>query len=618
MEVPHGYATQNRLETSYRQVQEAENLKAMRINQLCTDLVAIKEKTLDPVTYVRYVVSSLFDNLDVDLCQLYYRNDRCHEDLTQRIGCLIGFDSNNFKTMLSSDELVEEFVDKFSRHAENSLADSHQAQASLYIWLLKAYLYHLLPVTQDAISYVKSLNWYRKNFLAQKKQKFTTPFRLLKDEVYSELARSYHESDLDDGNIYVRLFHFVELLLVNLTSLSITPSASQLVAVSVLIDYYMQFVLSDGQDKEVQSLKKKLKYNHQFAQVLVPFLKRNLVQSSIDSTFLLCFEILSNLLSPMPEIYQDEEKLKIFIEMSSFYFVDLLYIVVDKMKNANLEVLLNMNVLQIFTELFNNDFIRVLCALRVNATDFMEPIEEKLKSFVSMTSVVDLDESFSNRIHSIVHNWMPTEDESSKSRARLFLKTISDQLANPYCVYPPNKDREQRKTQDTTLNTTPAMNQAHNKTLERSIFYKSTVPDYVADPWTQMYHLTPKGIDQVLRREAQFDYTKYRYQLAAHSPSKWQFRPLYEYLSHVSVKWSRHPIVVYLKRLSKNEVLGPVASLALQPSSPIKGVPVYGKNLPRQPETINLRFLSYYPVMLIVLVILWKLFSAFLHVIYVL
>ncbi|CAD5211591.1 unnamed protein product [Bursaphelenchus xylophilus] len=623
MEIHPGYATQNRIETSYRQTHEVEALRVIHLNQLCTDLVAIKDKTMDPVAYVRYVMASLFDNLDVDLCQIGPRNDRSHEDLAQRLSCLIGFDSTSFKTIISSHELIEEFVDRFSRHAENSLADPRQANNSLYIWLLKGYLYHLLPTTPDAISYVKTANWFRKNYLAKKREKFTTPFRLLKDEVYSELARTFNESDLDEGNVYLRLFHFVELLLVNMTSLSITPTPAQLVSISVLVEYYVQFVLADGGDKDVQLLRNRLRLNHQFAQILAPFLKRNLAQSNIDNTFLMCFEIVANLLYPSPDICQNEEKLRIFVEMSTFYFVDLLHLIVEKMKNSNVEVLLTMNVLPMYTELFNAEFVRILCALRLNATEFLEPIEQKLKIFVTEPEEISPDDSISHRISSFMNTIIPSDDDCLKSRAKLFLKTISERLQSPYAVYPPDHTRSERQSAppEVSINSTAATSldqTAGNKTLERSIWMKNAVPDYITDPWTQMYHLTPKGIDQVIRREAQFDFSRFKNRLNLHRPSRWQCKPVYDYLSHLSVKLSRHPLVVKLKRLSKNEVVGPIVSLALQPASPVKGVPVYGKNIPRQPETINLRFFSYYPVLLIIILVIFKVFTAFLHTLRVL
>lgn len=42
-------------------------------------------------------MATLFDNVDVDLCSIYPKADRQTEDLTQKVSCLIGYDSPNFK-----------------------------------------------------------------------------------------------------------------------------------------------------------------------------------------------------------------------------------------------------------------------------------------------------------------------------------------------------------------------------------------------------------------------------------------------------------------------------------------------------------------------------------------
>lgn len=63
---------------------------------------------------------------------------------------------------------------------------------------------------------------------------------------------------------------------------------------------------------------------------------------------------------------------------------------------------------------------------------------------------------------------------------------------------------------------------------------------------------------------------------------------------------------MYLKHNAENEFVGPVIKLALQPASPIRGVPVYGKDIPRRPETINLKWLSYYPVIFFVILLFYN------------
>lgn len=121
-------------------------------------------------------------------------------------------------------------------------------------------------------------------------------------------------------------------------------------------------------------------------------------------------------------------------------------------------------------------------------------------------------------------------------------------------------------------------------------------------------------IGQVIHREAQFRFGAYREQLKpALARSSWQCGWLAELLSEHSLRLARHPLVLWLKHRAHNPVLGPLCRLALQPASPVRGVPVYGKNIRRRPETLNLRLLSYYPVLLGLLLLAYRLLSLLFH-----
>lgn len=97
---------------------------------------------------------------------------------------------------------------------------------------------------------------------------------------------------------------------------------------------------------------------------------------------------------------------------------------------------------------------------------------------------------------------LPSEDDSSKTKARHYLAQLKERLREPYAVYPPDEARRAlewsaastSQLQNTTLDST-----AGSAALEHSVAGARfpRTPDYVVDPWTQMYHLTPKGIDQV-------------------------------------------------------------------------------------------------------------------------
>ena len=65
--------------------------------QLCNQLISVRENCWQPLKYASLIVYSIFDNADMDLCSIVPRFDREHEELTQKISCLIGFDSPSFK-----------------------------------------------------------------------------------------------------------------------------------------------------------------------------------------------------------------------------------------------------------------------------------------------------------------------------------------------------------------------------------------------------------------------------------------------------------------------------------------------------------------------------------------
>lgn len=311
-------------------------------------------------------------------------------------------------------------MEYFTGHAENSTADLKTVEKSLYVWLLKGYLYHLLPVTEDALSYAKGANWFRKTMLVKKgNARFTTPFRLLKDDVYSELSRSFNETE-DDVSVFARLFRFVELLLVNFATLAVKPSACQLVAVFFLTEYYLNFLLADVGDREVCVFRAKLRSNQQIAHVMLPFLKKNFASLPIDSSFVTCFgkfpacldficsaEILSNFLWPGLEVYKNQEKLKLFLNMSTAHFVELLDVVVERIRNSSVDVLLRRSVIPIFCHLFSAEFIQTLCALRISSAAYLEVVADRLEQFlVSSESAVSVSESWP-QVNLVFSHWTP-------------------------------------------------------------------------------------------------------------------------------------------------------------------------------------------------------------------
>lgn len=66
-----------------------------------------------------------------------------------------------------------------------------------------------------------------------------------------------------------------------------------------------------------------------------------------------------------------------------------------------MEMLLEMGVLKQFTELFNSDFIRILCSVQTNASDFLEPVEAKLHDFLVRNQSV-VSDKVDNDINKVI------------------------------------------------------------------------------------------------------------------------------------------------------------------------------------------------------------------------
>jgi hypothetical protein len=84
---------------------------------------------------------------------------------------------------------------------------------------------------------------------------------------------------------------------------------------------------------------------------------------------------------------------------------------------------------------------------------------------------------------------------------------------------------------------------------------------------------------------------------------------LAEKLNRIALGLVNHPFVRHLRRVSNNPAVGPVIRPLMIPRSPPRDVPIYAKNIPRHLETINLRIFASYPLLLVILYLIWKFVS---------
>ncbi|KAI6202800.1 hypothetical protein M3Y94_00482300 [Aphelenchoides besseyi] len=573
--------------------------------QLCNGFINERDANYgDPLNFASSLICSLLDNANLDLCAIVPRYDREHEEATQKISCLLGFDSPTFKVRSFNlyslmNDYSKHFLEYFTEHAQLSPVPIPVAGSSLYIWLLKQYLQHLLPLNDDDFAFVRSTHGNREQETSKKptKEKVRTPFRLLRENVFANTADSM-DSSYSFGTTYIRLFRFVELLVTNYATTSIKPSPAQIVSLKRTFD----FLLAETGDHELEKFKSKLRANRQFPQVMYAYFKEMLSNLSLDQTFVCCFDILITLLYPGDSVFGNNNKLKIFKRFATEHFVRLIPVVVDRICNSDIRVLIQLDILQFFVvRLMNPNFIKMLCDLRFSAVDYLKPIQAKLKA---ATDVPQVNNSFVSRWSSFLNDFMDSNEEKNAST---YLTIVNDRIRLLHATYPPSEFAD-RQNEDTHMDVGNVSDGTINSTLTRNP--RSSIPDHIVDTWTNMYYLTPTGRDQVTHKLARFDFSQYSGQIAAaEGRRRWENPWLAAKLSEIAVRWSRHPLIRSLRRYSTNPFVRPITSVILQPKSPPCNVPVYRKDVPRRPATLNLRIFASYPVLAFLLFISWLLVS---------
>ncbi|KAI6182984.1 hypothetical protein M3Y97_00439100 [Aphelenchoides bicaudatus] len=606
-----GRPNQPQQQQPYRDANYYEPVNRVQyLSNLCNELMKAQENYGSPSKYASFVIYSILDNTNVDLCSLLPRFDREHEDLTHKIGCLIGADSPTFKMIFSDENLFEYFLENFTRHAELSSATFGSASSSLYDWLLNGYLQRILPLSDTALASVQTSTWFKQGPKQLTKRTLKTPFQLLRRDLFSNISDSFEDAFEFDHSNYARLFQFVELLLVSYTNLTCPPSPAQIVALRNVVTTYTEFLLAPTYDKELETFKARLRSNRQFAGLMSNFLKHTLSNNMLNEAFVYYVDILITLLCPSDSTLSNPEALSLFKRFSTVRFIDLLDILLDRLANADIRTSIRLDLLQYYLViLMNNNFIRLLCDLKISAINYLKPIQKRLIA----ASSSDPNSSSLSRWTSFMTDMLENNEEKD---AKTYLAIINDRLQSQYVTFPPSDPAERQEDNESLVDLNSITAGTMDATLNRRP--RIGVPDYYVDSWNSMWYLTPKGIDQVLTRKARFDFTEYGKRIyASQGKCRWENRWLAEKLNKIALSWAQHPFVRYLRRLTnKNQVIGPVIRPFMIPKSPPRDVPVYGKSIPRHPETVNLRILASYPVIFLIFTLIWSFFAYLLSIVF--
>uniref|UniRef100_A0A914ICD2 BRCT domain-containing protein n=1 Tax=Globodera rostochiensis TaxID=31243 RepID=A0A914ICD2_GLORO len=566
----------------------------------CNSLLASRSRYTSKEEFARVVLQTLLGDSSIDLLLLKPHFDSVHADALNRLNALIGFESTVFMTIYVNDVLFDEFIELFSRHCIRSPATIDEANESVYMWLLADYLQYLLPVDEQKLNLLKNSTWLSGPLASLPTSAVTSPRRLLRPEVLAQCAPLEHVS-LRSGafkTLYPRLLQFVGTMLSHVASLSNWPSVAQFQVLRVILGHYITFLLSETEDNEFTSLKLLLLRKPLFVDILQNFLDRLLRNWPLDQSYCLLIEIWRTLVHHKLLNRCFDEKYKLFVQVSSQYYVDLIETQIQRMLTTDCKQLVEAPVLDYAVEnIFRCEpILGVFEQRNLPAIDYLRALCRKL-------------EDYRNGIQKKLDMCQKSRQRSVWSRllqlifAFTYTAPVNMNLLNAH-IY--------SDTQRSFESTTDAMNRTSNLSL-----LNPAIPDHETDKWTKMLFLTPHGRLQVVNRQAKFDYAKYTRQISDAFPSMgyWDIRPIANFLHQLSIRWTDAWLVRYLRQHGRDSIISRFASAALLSGpSPPRFVPVFARYVPQHPSRLKLYKLAstanlIYAILSILLIfILFKMF----------
>ncbi|KAL3114540.1 hypothetical protein niasHT_014347 [Heterodera trifolii] len=565
---------------------------ARQILDRCNILLANRSRYTSKEEFARTVLQTLFGDPSVDLLLLKPHFDSLHADALNRLNALIGFESTVFMTIYVNDALFDEFIELFSRHCIRSPATVKEATESVYMWLLADYLQYLLPIDEQKLNLLKNSTWISAPFSSLPTSAVTSPRRLLRPEVLAQCAPLEHVS-LRSGafkTLYPRLLQFVGTMLSHVASLSNWPSVAQFQVLRIILDHYLTFLFSETEDVEFASLKLLLLRKPLFVDILQNFLERLLRNWPLDESYCLLIEIWQTLIYHKLLNRCSDEKYKLFVQMSSQYFVDLIETQIQRMLTTDTKNLVESPVLSYAKEnIFRCEPILGFFERRNLPTiDYLRALCQKLEDYRNGIQR-KLDATNRSRYRSVLA-WLLQLLFSFAYTAPVNMHLLSAHIADLRELIVQLSRRPDWMRDSDLQNTFESTAGAINKSSNFSVL-NPKIPDHNTDRWTKMLFLTPHGRLEVVNRQAKFDYTKYSRQISDAFPSigYWDIRPVANFLHQLSIRWTDAWLVRYLRQHGRDSVISRFASAALLSGpSPPRFVPVFSRYVPKHPPRLRL------------------------------
>lgn len=224
-----------------------------------------------------------------------------------------------------------------------------QASESIYGCLLRQYLEHELPVTEQKLNFMKNSNWFSAPLSCNPSTCVSSPRKLLRPEVLaaSQPLEFPGLRSVSLRSVYPRLLQFVGNLITNYSSLKAWPSVAQFVMLKLVLQYYHEFLLADTDDSDFCSLKLMLIQNPLFVNMLKAFLEKVLANWHLQKSYnniirkflfylfefyslVLFLELWMELVYHASLKHYNEDKLNIFVRASSNHFVDIFSTIIKR------------------------------------------------------------------------------------------------------------------------------------------------------------------------------------------------------------------------------------------------------------------------------------------------
>uniref|UniRef100_A0A7E4WB47 Activating signal cointegrator 1 complex subunit 2 n=1 Tax=Panagrellus redivivus TaxID=6233 RepID=A0A7E4WB47_PANRE len=579
---------------------EAYDLSTRNFNNTIRD-IANRRHFHDLRNFAQLVLDNVFSK-SFPLAQINFR--------TVDIGLLsqlLGFNSEVFEFLCKNEALYVQFLDAIVAQARLVRVSTVVATNSVLYFLVDTFTNSLLPLSDEGLGQLKRTDWFR---AASTRTAATgSAFGLLRPQV---IASSFAPGTVTKGQhgidaLYLRSNQFSRYLIEGLSDRSTVPSECQVLLLQRIVLHYVSFLVEPANDRDFEAFKAKLRRSEIITKNVKAFFQRWLQGLAWDSLYWFILDFWMCLIFPSDaNIAKDPRKMRSFFDLATSNFADLLPVIQERCLNADLSLLSHIRFLErVVTEAFDPLMKKMYDKLGYDVDTFIAEIRDKVTNYRTMAQLCKLEHEQKNALVDAEPN--DTSKELDDLAAALD-KRLPEELRT--------SNQSSQTVPETTLNST--VNTSNQSMNVFSPMANSTplrrAPDFRVDPVTKLLYLSPQGRDQVLKRQASFDFSQCGALLSKQYGSRpFEIKRLAKFLHHFSAQHSDDAFVRYIRtHRHDNIVISLLAKLLLTDPHAPRHVPVYTRKAVAHKGQLDLRFMASWPFVIIAGFVLLSLLNSFL------